>query len=68
MFNDEGEKICERYTVIYEGYLFYGDNDGLNFHDFDRWSDVQELINAYGDMIEVRDNEYDVHWKNGEWY
>lgn len=68
MFDDEGVKICGRYTVMYEGYLFCGDSDGLNCHDYDRWEDVQSLIYAYGDIIEVRDNEYDVHWKGGEWY
>ena len=67
MFNDEGEKICERYTVMYDGYLFYGDNDGLNCHDFDRRDDVESLIHAYGDMIEVRDNEYGVYFARGEW-
>lgn len=68
MFNDEGEKICGRYTVIYEGYLFCGDSDGLNFHDYDRWDEVNSLINAYGDFITVKDNEYGVTWANGEWY
>lgn len=68
MFNDEGEKICGRYTVIYDGYLFYGDNDGLNFHDYDRWDEVNGLMNAYGDIITVKDNEYGVTWANGEWY
>lgn len=58
-----------RYTVVYKGSLFYGDNDdGWNFHDYDHWEDVQNLINTYGDIIEVVDNEYDTHWKNGEWY
>lgn len=68
MFNDDGEKICGRYTVIYEGYLFYGDSDGLNFHDYDRWDEVNSLMNAYGDIITVKDNEYGVSWANGEWY
>ena len=68
MFNDDGEKIMSRYTVSYEGYLFFGDNDGLNFHDYDRWDEVQSLMNAYGDIITVHDNEYGVTWQNGEWY
>lgn len=68
MFNDEGEKICGRYTVMYEGYLFYGDSDGLNMHDYDRWDEVQGLMWAYRDIITVRDNEYGVTWSNGEWY
>lgn len=68
MYNDEGVKICGRYTVIYEGYLFYGDNDGLNMHDMDRWDEVMSLIHAYGDMITVNDNEYGVTFAHGEWY
>ena len=68
MFNDDGEKIMSRYTVSYEGYLFFGDNDGLNFHDYDRWDEVQSLMNAYGDIITVHDNEYGVTWKDGEWW
>ena len=68
MFDEDGVKIGSRYTVWYEGYLFFDDNDGWNNHDYDRWDDVQGLINAYGDIITVVDNEYDVTWKNGEWY
>ena len=57
-----------RYTVMYEGYLFDGDKaDGLNMHDYDNWDEVQSLINFYGDVIEVRDNWYDVHWYKGGW-
>ena len=67
MFNDDGEKICGRYTVSYEGYIFVGDSDGLNFHDYDRWEDVASLMGFYGDVITVKDNEYGVAWSNGEW-
>lgn len=56
-----------KYTVIYNGYLFYGDSDGENRHDFDRWDDVVSLINAYGDIIIVKYNDCGVVWKNGEW-
>ncbi len=68
MYDDEGCYIGGRYTVMYEGGLFYGDSDGLNCHDYDRWEDVQNLIYAYGDIIYVRDNEYGVSWSHGEWY
>lgn len=68
MFNENGEKICGRYTVSYDGYIFFGDNDGMNFHDYDRWEDVQSLMFAYRDVITVHDNEYSVTWCNGEWY
>lgn len=72
MFNEDGIKIGSKYTISYNGYLFYGDNDGLNFHDYENWNDVQFIINAYGYEpsleLEVKDNEYQVVWKNGEWY
>lgn len=68
MFNEDGEKICGRYTVSYEGHLFEGDKDGLNFHDYDRWDEVNSLIDAYGDIIHVKDNEYGVDFGYGEWY
>lgn len=57
-----------RYTVIYEGYLFQGDNDGLNAHGYDRFEDAIALYYAYGDMIQIKDNDYDVILVNGEWY
>ena len=69
MFNEDGEKVCSRYTVSYEGYLFVGDNEeGFNYHDYDRWEDVQGLMISYPDIIRVHDNEYGVDWKEGEWY
>ena len=63
---DEYEQI-ERYTVSYEGYLFEGDNDGLNSHGFDRWEDAIALYDAYGDMIHIRDNQYGCTFDYGEW-
>lgn len=74
MYEEEYEPMYEedsssgaRYTIMYIGYLFYDDKDGLNIHDMDSWDEVQSLINAYPE-IEVRDNLYDVCWKNGEWF
>lgn len=71
MYNEDGIYIGGKYTVSYKGYLFYGDNDGLNFHDYDNWDDVQGLINAYGYEEDldfcVKDNEYEVSWYKGEW-
>ena len=63
---NEYEQI-ERYTVWYEGYLFEGDSDGLNEHGYDKWEDVIALYVAYGDMIRIRDNRYDVTFEYGEW-
>ena len=63
---NEYEQI-ERYTVWYEGYLFEGDSDGLNEHGYDKWEDAIALYVAYGDMIRIRDNRYDVTFEYGEW-
>lgn len=63
---DEYEQRA-RYTVCYEGYLFEGDTDGLNEHDYDRFEDAIALYDAYGDMIHIKDNLYDVSFDYGEW-
>ena len=68
MFNEDGERIGFRYTVIYDGYLFEGDSTGTNRMDTDHWEDVQGMINAYGEWITVKDNEYDLTWEKGEWF
>lgn len=65
MFNENAEKVGSRYTVSYYGSLFYGDSEGLNFHDYDRWEDVLQLIEAFGDYITVDDNYYGVKWSEG---
>lgn len=57
----------ERYTVWYEGHLFEGDSDGLNEHGYDKWEDAIALYVAYGDIIHIRDNRYDVTFEYGEW-
>ena len=67
MYNDDGIKICGKYTVMYDGCIFFGDSDGLNMHDYDDFEEVNELIDHYGDMIIVKDNEYGVTWMNGAW-
>lgn len=67
MYDDDGVKIGSRYTISYEGPLFYEDGDGWNSHDYDSWYAVQGMIQAYGDIIEVRDNLYGVTWSHGEW-
>lgn len=63
---NEYEQI-ERYTVWYKGYLFEGDSDRLNEHGYDKWEDAIALYVAYGDMIHIRDNRYDVTFEYGEW-
>ena len=64
---DEYEQV-EKYTVWYEGHLFEGDSDGFNEHGCDRWEDAIALYNTYGDMIHIRDNEYDITFEYGEWH
>lgn len=67
--DDDVKEEGPRYTVSYEGYIFAGDNeDGWNSHDFDKWEDIQKLINNCGDKITVKDNYYGVTWEDGEWY
>ena len=63
---DEYEQI-ERYTVWYEGHIFEDDKDGFNEHGYDRWEDAIALYHTYGDMIHIKDNEYDVTFEYGEW-
>jgi hypothetical protein len=63
---DEYEQI-PRYTVGYEGHLFEGDSDGWNEHGYDCLEDAIALYHAYGDMISIKDNHYDVIFSNGEW-
>ena len=63
---DEYEQI-ERYTVSYYGYIFEGDNAGYNEHRYDNFDDAIALYNIYGDMIQIKDNEYNVVFNAGEW-
>ena len=69
VFGNEIEeyKQEERYTVWYKGYLFDGDLDGYNEHEYDKFVDAIALYNAYGDMIHIKDNEYGVTFDYGEW-
>ena len=64
---NEYEQI-ERYTVMYKGFLFEGDSDGYNKHNFDRWEDAYTIYQAYPDIVSIRDNEYGVTLEDGEWY
>ena len=63
---NEYEQI-ERYTVWYVGHIFEGDSNELNEHGYDKWEDAIALYVAYGDMIHIRDNRYDVTFDYGEW-
>lgn len=63
---NEYEQV-KKYTVWYEGYIFNGDSNGINEHGYDRWEDAVSLYYAYGDMIHITDNEYDVTFEYGDW-
>lgn len=63
---DEYEQI-EKYTVGYEGHIFEGDTDGWNEHGYDRLEDAMALYYRYGDMIQIKDNEYGIIFSHGEW-
>ena len=62
----EYEQI-ERYTVWYNGYLFYGDTNGYNEHGYDNFDDAIALYYTYGNIIHIKDNEYGVSFDCGEW-
>lgn len=63
---DEYEQTT-KYTVWYEGHIFHGDTEGYNEHGYDNWEDAISLYHTYGDMIHIKDNEYDVTFEYGEW-
>ena len=63
---DEYEQI-KNFTVFYEGCLFDSDNDGWNEHGYDHFEDAIALYHAYGDMIHIRDNRYEITFEYGEW-
>lgn len=60
-----------RYSVVYKGYLFDGDNvDGYNTYGTDSWDDAISLYYRYhsdGMDIYIRHNEYGVTFEDGEW-
>lgn len=64
----EAEPATAKYTVVYEGFLFEGDTDGLNRHDTDSHDEAFGIADAYPDIVYVDDNEYGVTYHNGEWY
>lgn len=57
-----------RYTIWYEGYTFYGDGDGINYHDMDNWEEIASIINFYGDDIHVTDNLTGMTFEYGSWH
>lgn len=57
----------ERYAVWYVGYLFDGDSDGYNEHEYDKFEDAIALYHAYGDMIHIIKITDGVSFDCGEW-
>ena len=53
------ELKMERYKVVYEGFIFEGDSDGLNIRYAERYSDVSWMLVAY-DGVEIIDTYYDI--------
>lgn len=49
----------ERYMVVYKGFIFEGDSDGLNIRYAERYTDVSWMLNAY-DGVEIIDTYYDI--------
>ena len=56
------------YKVMYEGYIFDGDTDGLNVHYYEDWSEVKSLLDCYGDVMTVEHVISGAVWEDGEWY
>ena len=57
--NSPKELKMKRYKVVYEGYIFEGDSDGLNVRYAERYTDVSWMLNAYDD-VEIIDTYYNV--------
>ena len=53
------ELKMKRYKVVYEGFIFEGDSDGLNIRYAERYSDVSWMLVAY-DGVEIIDTYYDI--------
>ncbi len=53
------ELKMKRYKVVYEGYIFEGDSDGLNVRYAERYSDVSWMLVAY-DGVEIIDTYYNI--------
>ena len=51
------ESKMKRYKVVYEGFIFEGDTDGLNIRYAERYEDVSWMLNAY-DGVEIIDMFY----------
>lgn len=54
------------YTIIYEGYLFDGDTEGFNKHDYNNWDEVKSILED-NPSITVRNNVWGIYLVNGEW-
>ena len=57
--NSPKELKMKRYKVVYDGYIFEGDSDGLNVRYAERYEDVSWMLNAYDD-VEIIDTFYDI--------
>ena len=53
------ELKMKRYKVVYEGYIFEGDSDGLNVRYAERYTDVSWMLVAY-DGVEIIDTYYNI--------
>ena len=49
----------KRYKVVYEGFIFEGDRDGLNIRYAERYTDVSWMLVAYDD-VEIIDTFYNL--------
>lgn len=65
---DSYEGEGSHYKIMYEGYIFDGDTDGLNVHYYEDWSDVKSLLDYYGDIMTVEHVISGAVWEDGEWF
>lgn len=59
LLNKQEDIKMRRYMVIYEGYIFEGDTDGVNIRYAEKYSDIAWMRNAYED-IKIIDTFYEV--------
>lgn len=65
MFDAENHWHNVPYTLCYEGFLFDGDTDGWNAHEYDRWEDAVSILNSYKHYVE--EGQMDMYIKHNEY-
>lgn len=53
------QDVNKRYKVVYEGFIFEGDTDGINVRYAERYTDVSWMLVTY-DGVEIIDTYYNI--------